>query len=201
LSYIKAEILLVLGTSSSESALPLLMEKLKKAGCSEATVGLVLPLGYSFNLCGINIYMTLAAIFLAQAMNIELTIWHELAILGIAMINSKGAAGVTGAGLIVLIATLTSEGTIPVAGVALILGIDRFMSECRAITSFIANAVVAVAISKSCNEIDNDLFMDTMNGTVKKSDINTDFDDNNTENLNVTTFNNSKKDILLHESA
>lgn len=162
LSYIKEEILLVLGTSSSESALPLLMEKLKKAGCGEATVGLVLPLGYSFNLCGINIYMTLGAIFIAQALNIELTLWQELAILGVAMINSKGAAGVTGAGLIVLVGTLSAEGTIPVAGAALILGIDRFMSECRAITSFIANAFTAVIIAKSCNELDYDKFIETI---------------------------------------
>lgn len=170
LVYIKAEILLVLGTSSSESALPLLIKKLEKAGCSETSVGLVLPLGYSFNLDGINIYMTLAAIFIAQAMNIDLTLGEQLAILGIAIISSKGAAGVTGAGFVILAATLSSVGTIPVAGMALILGIDRFMSECRAITSFIGNAVISAVIAKSTGEMDYKKFLDTIDPNTSSPD-------------------------------
>lgn len=162
LVYIKEEILLVLGTSSSESALPSLMTKLEDAGCSEASVGLVLPLGYSFNLDGINIYMTLAALFIAQATNIDLSLYDQLSILLVAVISSKGAAGVTGAGFVILIATLSTVGTIPVAGMSLILGIDRFMSECRAITSFIGNAVMAAVISKASGEMDHPKFLETI---------------------------------------
>ena len=139
------------------------MNKLEKAGCSEASVGLVLPLGYSFNLDGINIYMTLSAIFIAQAFNIDLTIWQQLGILAIAVVSSKGAAGVTGAGFVILAATLSTVPEIPVAGMALILGIDRFMSECRALTSFIGNAVTAAVISKSAGEMDYDQFIKTIN--------------------------------------
>ena len=164
LKYIKEEILLVLGTSSSEPALPSLMNKLERAGCSETSVGLVLPLGYSFNLDGINIYMTLSAIFIAQAFNIDLTIWQQLSILAIAIISSKGAAGVTGAGFVILAATLSTVPEIPVAGMALILGIDRFMSECRAITSFISNAVTAAVISKASGEMDYDKFIRVIHG-------------------------------------
>jgi aerobic C4-dicarboxylate transport protein len=164
LAYIKDEILLVLGTSSSEPALPLLMQKLKNAGVSETSVGLILPMGYSFNLSGINIYMTLAALFIAQAMNIDLTFEQQLSILMVAVISSKGAAGVTGAGFIILASTLSTVGTIPVAGMALILGVDRFMSECRAITSFIGNAITAVAVAKSSGELDYEKFIHVING-------------------------------------
>ncbi|RBJ96612.1 C4-dicarboxylate transporter DctA, partial [Xanthomonas oryzae pv. oryzae] len=139
--YLKAELLLVLGTSSSESALPSLMEKMEKAGCEKSVVGLVVPTGYSFNLDGTNIYMTLAALFIAQATNTELTLGHQIALLAVAMLSSKGAAGVTGAGFITLAATLAVVPEVPVAGMALILGVDRFMSECRSLTNFIGNAV------------------------------------------------------------
>jgi aerobic C4-dicarboxylate transport protein len=154
--YLKAELLLVLGTSSSESALPSLMEKMQKAGCGKSVVGLVIPTGYSFNLDGTNIYMTLAALFIAQATSTELTIGHEIALLLVAMLSSKGAAGVTGAGFVTLAATLTVVPEVPVAGMALILGVDRFMSECRALTNFIGNAVAAVVISRWENALDHD---------------------------------------------
>jgi aerobic C4-dicarboxylate transport protein len=156
ISYIKEELLIVLGTSSSESALPALMRKLEKLGCSKSVVGLVVPTGYSFNLDGTNIYMTMAALFVAQATNTELTIWQELTILGVAMLTSKGASGITGAGFITLAATLAVVPTIPVAGMALILGIDRFMSECRALTNFVGNGVAAIVVSKWENELDHD---------------------------------------------
>ncbi|RBG83153.1 dicarboxylate/amino acid:cation symporter, partial [Xanthomonas oryzae] len=144
--YLKAELLLVLGTSSSESALPSLMEKMEKAGCEKSVVGLVVPTGYSFNLDGTNIYMTLAALFIAQATNTELTLGHQIALLAVAMLSSKGAAGVTGAGFITLAATLAVVPEVPVAGMALILGVDRFMSECRSLTNFIGNAVATVVV-------------------------------------------------------
>jgi aerobic C4-dicarboxylate transport protein len=156
ISYIKEELLIVLGTSSSESALPALMRKLEKLGCSKSVVGLVVPTGYSFNLDGTNIYMTMAALFVAQATNTELTIWQELTILGVAMLTSKGASGITGAGFITLAATLAVVPTIPVAGMALILGIDRFMSECRALTNFIGNGVAAIVVSKWEHELDHE---------------------------------------------
>ena len=155
-SYIKEELLIVLGTSSSESALPALMRKLEKLGCSKSVVGLVVPTGYSFNLDGTNIYMTMAALFVAQATNTELTIWQELTILGVAMLTSKGASGITGAGFITLAATLAVVPTIPVAGMALILGIDRFMSECRALTNFIGNGVATVVVSHWEKELDHE---------------------------------------------
>ena len=148
LAYIKTEIFLVLGTSSSESALPGLMEKLEDAGCARPVVGLVVPTGYSFNLDGTNIYMALAALFIAQATNTHLTLQDELLLLGVAMLSSKGAAGVTGAGFITLAATLSVVPSVPVAGMALILGVDRFMSECRALTNFIGNAVAAIVVSR-----------------------------------------------------
>lgn len=146
--YLKAELLLVLGTSSSESALPSLMEKMEKAGCSKSVVGLVVPTGYSFNLDGTNIYMTLAALFIAQATDTHLTLGHQIALLLVAMLSSKGAAGVTGAGFITLAATLAVVPELPVAGMALILGVDRFMSECRSLTNFIGNAVATVVVSR-----------------------------------------------------
>ena len=154
IAYLKAELLLVLGTSSSEAALPSLMEKLERAGCPKAVVGLVVPTGYSFNLDGTNIYMTLAALFIAQALGIDLTIEQQVLLLGVAMLSSKGAAGVTGAGFITLAATLSVVPTIPLAGMALILGVDRFMSECRALTNFIGNAVATIVVSRWEGELD-----------------------------------------------
>ena len=154
IAYIKEELLIVLGTSSSESALPALMRKLEKLGCSKPVVGLVVPTGYSFNLDGTNIYMTMAALFVAQATNTDLTFTQQITILGVAMLTSKGASGITGAGFITLAATLAVVPTIPVAGMALILGIDRFMSECRALTNFVGNGVATVVVSKWENELD-----------------------------------------------
>jgi aerobic C4-dicarboxylate transport protein len=156
--YLKAELLLVLGTSSSESALPSLMEKMERAGCPKPIVGLVVPTGYSFNLDGTNIYMTLAALFIAQATNIPLSLTEQLLLLGVAMLSSKGAAGVTGAGFITLAATLSIVPSVPIAGMALILGIDRFMSECRALTNFIGNAVATIVVSRWENAIDETRF-------------------------------------------
>jgi len=154
LSYIKEELLIVLGTSSSEAALPSLMNKLEKAGCSEPVVGLVIPTGYSFNLDGTSIYLTMAAIFLAQATNTPLNISHQITLLLVLLLTSKGAAGVTGSGFITLAAVLPIAGNIPVASIALILGIDRFMSEGRAITNIIGNAIATVVVARSENEID-----------------------------------------------
>ncbi|RRN67341.1 dicarboxylate/amino acid:cation symporter [Peribacillus simplex] len=152
IAYLKEEILLVLGTSSSESALPSVMKKLEKYGCSKSVVGLVVPTGYSFNLDGTSIYLSMAAIFIAQAYGIDLSIWQELTLLGILMLTSKGAAGVTGSGFITLAATLAAFPMIPVEGMALLLGVDRFMSEARAITNLIGNSVATVVISKSEGE-------------------------------------------------
>jgi aerobic C4-dicarboxylate transport protein len=146
--YIKEELLIVLGTSSSETVLPRMIAKMENLGCEKSVVGLVIPTGYSFNLDGTCIYLTMAAIFLAQATGTELTIWQELGIIGVLLLTSKGAAGVTGSGFIVLAATLASVGTIPVASIALILGIDRFMSEARALTNLIGNGVATVVIAK-----------------------------------------------------
>ena len=154
IKYIKEEILIVLGTSSSEAALPSLMEKLNKLGCSEPVVGLVIPTGYSFNLDGTSIYLTMAAVFLAQATNTPLEFSHQLTLLIVLMLASKGAAGVTGSGFITLAAVLPIVGNIPVAAIALILGIDRFMSEARAITNLLGNAVATIVIAKSEKEID-----------------------------------------------
>ncbi|MCB2056555.1 MAG: cation:dicarboxylase symporter family transporter, partial [Novosphingobium sp.] len=146
--FLREELLLVLGTSSSEAALPSLMEKMEIAGCRKAVVGLVVPTGYSFNLDGTNIYMTLASLFIAQAVGIDLSWSEQLALVLVAMISSKGAAGVTGAGFVILAATLSVVPSVPVAGMALILGIDRFMSECRALTNFIGNAVATVVVAR-----------------------------------------------------
>jgi aerobic C4-dicarboxylate transport protein len=148
IGYIKDELFLVLGTSSSESAMPLLMEKLERAGCPKSIVGLVVPTGYSFNLDGTNIYMSLAALFIAQATNTPLSFADQLLLMGVAIISSKGAAGVTGSGFIVLAATLSVIPAMPVAGLALILGVDRFMSECRALTNFIGNAVATIVVAR-----------------------------------------------------
>lgn len=146
--YLKDELLLVLGTSSSEAALPALIDKMERAGCARSVVGLVIPTGYSFNLDGTNIYMTLAALFIAQATGVHLSLGEQIALLAVAMISSKGAAGVTGAGFITLAATLSIIPSVPVAGMALILGIDRFMSECRSLTNFIGNAVATIIVAK-----------------------------------------------------
>ncbi|SDB87555.1 dicarboxylate/amino acid:cation symporter [Acinetobacter boissieri] len=154
--YIKDELWLVLGTSSSEAALPNLMRKMENAGCEKSIVGLVVPTGYSFNLDGTNIYMTMAALFIAQACNIDLTIGQQLTLLLVAMISSKGAAGVTGAGFITLAATLSVVPDVPVAGMALILGIDRFMSECRALTNFIGNACATIVVARWDNSLDKE---------------------------------------------
>lgn len=154
LRYIKEELLLVLGTSSSEAALPGLMNKMEKAGCKRSVVGLVIPTGYSFNLDGTNIYMTLAALFIAQATGIHLSWGDQILLLLVAMLSSKGAAGITGAGFITLAATLSVVPSVPVAGMALILGIDRFMSECRALTNLVGNAVATIVVARWENELD-----------------------------------------------
>ncbi|MGY2896844.1 dicarboxylate/amino acid:cation symporter [Deinococcus sp. UYEF24] len=164
LRYIKEELLLVLGTSSSESALPRLMAKLENAGASKPIVGLVVPTGYSFNLDGTSIYLTMAAIFIAQATNTNLSLGQEFALLGILLLTSKGAAGVTGSGFVVLAATLSALGTVPVAGLALILGIDRFMSEGRAITNIIGNGVATLVVARSENALDLQRLERVLNG-------------------------------------
>ncbi len=153
LVFIKDELLLVLGTSSSETALPGLIVKMQQLGCSKSTVGLVVPTGYSFNLDGTNIYMAMAAVFLAQATNTPLNLYQQISLLVIAMITSKGASGITGAGFVTLAATLQAVPGIPIESLALLVGIDRFMSECRAITNFIGNGVATVAISRWENEV------------------------------------------------
>ncbi len=155
-AYLKDELLLVLGTSSSEAALPSLIAKLEMAGCDKGVVGLVVPTGYSFNLDGTNIYMTLAALFIAQATGVHLGWGEQILLVAVAMLSSKGAAGVTGAGFITLAATLSIVPSVPVAGMALILGIDRFMSECRSLTNFVGNAVAAVVVARWENKLDRD---------------------------------------------
>ncbi len=154
LGYIKAELLIVLGSSSSEAVLPNIMEKLEKAGCSRNVVGLIIPSGYSFNLDGTSIYLSLAIIFLAQVFGVNLTLGQELTVIGILLLTSKGAAGVTGSGFLVLTSTLTILNIIPLEGMALLVGVDRFMSEGRAIINVIGNTVATVIISKSEKEID-----------------------------------------------
>ena len=171
IKYIKEELLIVLGTSSSESVLPRMFAKLENLGCKQSVVGLVVPTGYSFNLDGTCIYLTMAAIFLAQATNTELTIWQELGIIGVLLLTSKGAAGVTGSGFIVLAATLASVGTIPVASIALILGIDRFMSEARALTNLIGNGVATVVVAKWEGALDEKMLHRRLN---QESDVEAD---------------------------
>jgi aerobic C4-dicarboxylate transport protein len=156
LRYIGPELLLVLGTSSSEAALPSLIRKMEQAGCAPTVVGLVVPTGYSFNLDGTNIYMTLAALFIAQACGIDLTLGQQILLLLVAMLSSKGAAGVTGAGFITLAATLSIVPSVPLAGMALILGVDRFMSECRSLTNFVGNAVATIVVAGWENALDRD---------------------------------------------
>ena len=157
LKYIKEEILIVLGTSSSETVLPRMMEKMRNAGCAPSVTGLVIPTGYSFNLDGTSIYLTMAALFIAQATNTSLTLMDELTLLGVFLLTSKGAAAVTGGGFITLASTLAATGTIPVEGLVLLLGIDRFMSEARAITNLIGNGVATLVISKSENALDEEV--------------------------------------------
>lgn len=162
--FLREELLLVLGTSSSEAALPSLLEKLEVAGCRRSVVGLVVPTGYSFNLDGTNIYMTLAALFIAQALGIELSLGEQVSLVLVAMVSSKGAAGVTGAGFVILAATLSVVPSVPVAGMALILGIDRFMSECRALTNFIGNAVATIVVAKWEGALDKERLAAAMAG-------------------------------------
>ncbi|MFK0385661.1 dicarboxylate/amino acid:cation symporter [Agrobacterium sp. NPDC090273] len=169
--YIKEELLLVLGTSSSEAALPGLMSKMEKAGCKRSVVGLVIPTGYSFNLDGTNIYMTLAALFIAQATGIDLSFGEQILLLLVAMLSSKGAAGITGAGFITLAATLSVVPSVPVAGMALILGIDRFMSECRALTNFVGNAVATIVVARWEGELDQAQLARVLSGEENVSGI------------------------------
>ena len=170
IGYLKAELLLVLGTSSSESALPSLIEKMERAGCPKSVVGLVVPTGYSFNLDGTNIYMTLAALFIAQACNVHLSFGQQALLLGVAMLSSKGAAGVAGAGFITLAATLSIVPSVPVAGMALILGVDRFMSECRSLTNFIGNAVACVVVTLWEGRLDRAQFDAALAGKLPRID-------------------------------
>jgi len=156
LRFIREEILLVLGTSSSEAALPRMLEKLERYGCAKPVVGLVIPTGYSFNLDGTSIYLSMATIFIAQVYRVDLSIGQQLTLLGILMLTSKGAAGVTGSGFIVLASTLAATNTVPVEGVALLLGVDRFMSEARAITNLIGNGVATLVVSRSEGAFDDD---------------------------------------------
>lgn len=157
LAYIREELLLVLGTSSSETALPGMIQKMRRLGCADSTVGLVIPAGYSFNLDGTNIYMTMAAIFLAQATNTPLGLGDQLGLLLVAMVSSKGASGVTGAGFVTLAATLAIVPKVPVASLALLVGIDRFMSECRALTNLVGNGVATVVISRWEGEVTSEM--------------------------------------------
>src|SRR4051794_7124903 len=173
LRYIKDELLIVLGTSSSESALPQLMEKLERLGCSKSVVGLVVPTGYSFNLDGTNIYMTLATLFIAQALGIDLTIGDQLTILIVAMLTSKGASGVTGAGFITLAATLSVVNPALVPGMAIVFSIDKFMSECRALTNLTGNGVAAVFVSWWEGELDYEKLHVNLNKTIDPSDVET----------------------------
>src|SRR3954452_20067441 len=154
--YIKEELLIVLGTSSSESVLPRMMAKMENLGVGKSTVGLVIPTGYSFNLDGTSIYLTMAAVFVAQATNTAMTLTQQLTLLAVLLLTSKGAAGVTGSGFIVLAATLSAVGHVPVAGLALILGIDRFMSEARALTNVVGNGVATLVVASWCGELDRD---------------------------------------------
>lgn len=175
IKYIKDELWLVLGTSSSEAALPTLMSKMEQLGCQKSVVGLVIPTGYSFNLDGTNIYMTMAALFIAQATGIELSLTEQITLLFVAMISSKGAAGVTGAGFITLAATLSVVPSVPVAGMALILGIDRFMSECRALTNLVGNACACIVVARWENALDKERMKAVFSGKISSED----FDDNN----------------------
>ena len=163
ISYIREELLIVLGTSSSESVLPRMLDKMEKLGCQKSVVGLVIPTGYSFNLDGTSIYLTMAAVFIAQATNSQMDIVHQITLLIVLLLSSKGAAGVTGSGFIVLAATLSAVGHLPVAGLALILGIDRFMSEARALTNLVGNGVATIVVAKWVKELDHKKLDDVLN--------------------------------------
>jgi aerobic C4-dicarboxylate transport protein len=156
IKYIKEELLIVLGTSSSESVLPRMMEKMENLGAKKTTVGLVIPTGYSFNLDGTSIYLTMAAVFIAQATNTPMTLMQEITLLAVLLLTSKGAAGITGSGFIVLAATLSAVGTVPVVGLTLILGIDRFMSEARALTNLIGNGVATLVVAKWTGDLNTE---------------------------------------------
>ena len=173
LAYIKDELLIVLGTSSSESALPSLMEKLERLGCSKSVVGLVVPTGYSFNLDGTNIYMTLATLFIAQALGFDLTLAQQITILIVAMLTSKGASGITGAGFITLAATLAVVDPRLVPGMAIVLGIDKFMSECRALTNLCGNGIACVVVSWWEGELDHSRLQAGLNKQVDPTDVET----------------------------
>ncbi|WP_127957414.1 dicarboxylate/amino acid:cation symporter [Serratia microhaemolytica] len=161
--YIREELLIVLGTSSSESVLPRMLAKMEKLGCQKSVVGLVIPTGYSFNLDGTSIYLTMAAVFIAQATNTQMDVMHQVTLLVVLLLSSKGAAGVTGSGFIVLAATISAVGHLPLAGLALILGIDRFMSEARALTNLIGNGVATVVVAKWCNQLDENTLKQQLN--------------------------------------
>ncbi len=163
INYIKEELLIVLGTSSSESALPRMLDKMEKVGCQKSVVGLVIPTGYSFNLDGTSIYLTMAAVFIAQATNTHMDIVHQITLLVVLLLSSKGAAGVTGSGFIVLAATISAVGHLPLAGLALILGIDRFMSEARALTNLIGNGVATIVVAKRCRQLDESKLNEVLN--------------------------------------
>ncbi|MCC8372467.1 MULTISPECIES: dicarboxylate/amino acid:cation symporter [Photorhabdus] len=163
INYIKEELLIVLGTSSSESALPRMLDKMEKVGCQKSVVGLVIPTGYSFNLDGTSIYLTMAAVFIAQATNTHMDIVHQITLLVVLLLSSKGAAGVTGSGFIVLAATISAVGHLPLAGLALILGIDRFMSEARALTNLIGNGVATIVVAKRCRQLDEGKLHEVLN--------------------------------------
>ncbi|MDX7835390.1 dicarboxylate/amino acid:cation symporter [Aeromonas caviae] len=162
IAYIREELLIVLGTSSSESVLPRMLVKMEALGCKKSVVGLVIPTGYSFNLDGTSIYLTMAAVFIAQATNTPLDLFHQLTLLVVLLISSKGAAGVTGSGFIVLAATISSVGHLPLAGLALILGIDRFMSEARALTNLIGNGVATLVVARYCDQLDEATMQDAL---------------------------------------
>jgi aerobic C4-dicarboxylate transport protein len=171
LKYIREELLIVLGTSSSEAGLPSLMEKLERMGCTKSVVGLVVPAGYSFNLDGTTIYLSMATIFLAQVYNVHLDTMQVLTIIGILMITSKGAAGVTGSGFVVLASTLTAIKVIPLEGLALLLGVDRFMSEARSITNFIGNGVATVWLANNEKEFDRSKMKEAFEHVADTEDI------------------------------
>ncbi|MCX4074261.1 dicarboxylate/amino acid:cation symporter [Aeromonas caviae] len=162
IAYIREELLIVLGTSSSESVLPRMLVKMEALGCKKSVVGLVIPTGYSFNLDGTSIYLTMAAVFIAQATNTPLDLFHQLTLLVVLLISSKGAAGVTGSGFIVLAATISAVGHLPLAGLALILGIDRFMSEARALTNLIGNGVATLVVARYCEQLDEATMQDAL---------------------------------------
>jgi len=168
IKYIKEELLIVLGTSSSESVLPRMMAKMENLGVHKSVAGLVIPTGYSFNLDGTSIYLTMAAVFIAQATNTPLDLGHQLTLIGVLLLTSKGAAGVTGSGFIVLAATLSAVGNVPVAGLALILGIDRLMSEARALTNLIGNGVATVVVGRWCRQLDDDKMNRTFSGETEE---------------------------------